>query len=315
MIITDWMMLVLAFVGIWTGATLAVKPIDQIAKKLNSSSFMISFFVLGMFTSLTEISVAFNSYIAKTQEISVGNLLGGSFVLLLFVIPILGILSNGIRLNNRLGIINTFLAISYLLVPHIFLLDKALSLKECAVLFIMYIVLAIVLYAKDKYASNKLVSSNRSIKIPHSKVAFAFFLITVGSVILIFSSNIVVSSIDNIGSSLNVSPFVLSLVLLSFGTNLPEISLAVISALKGKSEIGFGNYLGSALFNLLIMSVLGILSGGISINENFTKLLIFSVFGFLSFFVFIRSKNFLSRKESLVLLTIYVIFVFTELFP
>lgn len=313
MLLNDWIIILIAFVGIWIGATLAVKPIDEIAKKLNSSSFIVSFFILGLFTSLTEVSVAYNSFIEDRLEISVGNLLGGSLVLLMFVIPLLGMLAKGIHLSNGFGVRNTFLCILFLLVPHIFLLDNVLSLQESWSMFVMYVILALFLYFGDKASAKKVRNKRKIAKLHHSKVALAVSFVTVGSIILIFSSNILVEGIDKIGSSINLSPFILALIGLSIGTNLPEISLVIIAAIKGRSEIGFGNYLGSALFNPLIMSVLGLVSGGIILDANFTKLLIFSVLGFILFFIFMRSRSFLSQKESAILLSIYVVFVISEL--
>ncbi|GAB4159054.1 MAG: hypothetical protein Fur003_2870 [Candidatus Dojkabacteria bacterium] len=308
----DWIMTLMAFLGIWIGAILAVKPIDKIAKKFNSSSFIVSFFLLGILTSLTEVSVAFNSFIDNNVEISVGNLLGGTLVLLLFVIPLLGVLVNGIKLNHGFGVTNVFLSIAYLLVPHIFLIDKKLSIGESIVLAALYMFLAILLYIRNRIKLSTKVKQ-ASQKVSYLKVLTAFISLTFGSVILIFSSNVLVDNVDKIGAIFKLSPFVLALLGLSLGTNLPEISLAIISALKGKSEIGFGNYLGSALFNPFILAVLGIFTGGITINANFIILLIFSTVGFLLFFVYIRSKNFLSRQESLLLLLIYIIFILTEL--
>lgn len=311
--LTDWITTLLALIGVWIGATLAVKPIDEIAKKTNSSSFIVSFFLLGMFTSLTEVSVAINSYIDKSIEISVGNLLGGVLVLLLFVIPLLGILAKGVKLNNGFGVTITFLSLILLLVPHFFLINKTLSFNESIIIFILYIVFSIILFLKNKKKSVIKQINKRKNKKTQIKLAKLIIFITLGSVILIISSNQLVLNMDKIGTSLSISPFILSLLGLSIGTNLPEISLAIVAVIKGRAEIGFGNYLGSALFNLLILSILGIASNGITINEDFTLLLVFSVIGFALFFLFIKSKNTLSRKEGLFLILIYIVFILSEL--
>jgi len=309
----DILNILLAFIGIWIGASLAVKPIDEIAKKVNSSSFIVSFFVLGFFTSLTEISVAINSIINDSIEISVGNLLGGSLVLILFVIPLLGILAKGIHLKNGFGVIGTFLSIIFLLVPHLFLLNNNLSINESLIMFVMFFVISIFLYLRDK---NQITHKTKKLKrtpLQLKSFSFALLVVAIGSSLLLLSSNIVVNGIEQFAINTNISPFVISLIGLSIGTNLPEISLAIISAIKGKSEIGFGNYLGSALFNPFLLSIIGIISGGIFINENFTNILIFSVIGFILFFVFSKSKNFLSQKESFILLSIYLLFITIEI--
>jgi len=47
--------------------------------------------------------VGINALIDKTPEISAGNLLGGSIVLLLPAIPLLGLIGNKINLDHSIG--------------------------------------------------------------------------------------------------------------------------------------------------------------------------------------------------------------------
>jgi cation:H+ antiporter len=113
--------------------------------------------------------------------------------------------------------------------------------------------------------------------------------------------------------TVKVSPFIVSLLMLSIGTNLPEITLTVRSILKGDKDVAFGNYVGSATFNSLIFGLLAIASGGISIQADFLKVFTSLATGLLVFYFFSRSNNELSRYESSVLLGMYVIFLAYEL--
>ena len=64
----------LAFVLLWIGAGIAVKTVLYVAHSLHISSFFISFFILGFFTSITEIIIGLDSLIVGKPEIYVGNL-------------------------------------------------------------------------------------------------------------------------------------------------------------------------------------------------------------------------------------------------
>ena len=98
----DTAVYVLSFVAIWFGAGLIISSVEELSKKLNISSFAVSFFVLGILTSIPEASVGINSIIDRDPEIFVGNLIGASLVLFLLVIPILAVAGNGIRLAHQL---------------------------------------------------------------------------------------------------------------------------------------------------------------------------------------------------------------------
>src|SRR3989304_7537710 len=87
-----------SFVALWIGAGLIIKSIGGFSNHLRLSPFSISFFFLGLLTSIPEIAVGFSAVSQGTPEIFVGNLLGGITVIFLFIIPILAILGRGIKL-------------------------------------------------------------------------------------------------------------------------------------------------------------------------------------------------------------------------
>ena len=102
------------------------------------------------------------------------------------------------------------------------------------------------------------------------------------------------------------------MLILSVSRNIPELSIAVRSAYKGGKDIAFGNYLGSAVANSLVLGVLLLLNGGAFINANLIGILVAMILGIGLFYVFARSKDALSRGESLVLLVGYFAFVLYE---
>jgi len=81
----------LSFLGIWIGSGLVIKSVEKLSRVIRASSFAISFFLLGFFTSISELSVGVSAIIQHDPEIYVGNLLGASIVLFILVIPLLAI--------------------------------------------------------------------------------------------------------------------------------------------------------------------------------------------------------------------------------
>lgn len=81
----------LSFIGIWIGSGLAIRSVERLSRSLKISSFLVSFIVLGLCTSISELSVGINSVIAKDPEIYVGNLVGATIVIFMLIIPLLTI--------------------------------------------------------------------------------------------------------------------------------------------------------------------------------------------------------------------------------
>lgn len=77
----------------------------------------------------------------------------------------------------------------------------------------------------------------------------ALFWIAVGLVLLIVSSQMLVSGAVTIAQSLGVSDLIIGLTVVAVGTSLPELASSVIAAKKGEHDIALGNIIGSNLFN------------------------------------------------------------------
>ncbi len=300
----------LSFFVIWYGAGLIVKAIDQISKKINLSSFAVSFFVLGILTSLPEFSVGINSIIDKDPEIFVGNLLGGIIVLFLLIIPILAIVGNGIKLDHQLNWKNLLFALVVIASPSFLINDKNYNFFEALFFIILYFILVVTLEKKKGLLER--VKDN----LADGKSHFFHDLgkVVVGIIFIFFASNFIVDKTIYFSQLLKVSPFVLSLLFLSLGTNLPELSLAIYSIVNRKKAVAFGDYLGSAAANSFFMGVLVLLNGGkVTVVNHFFRPFIVTVIGLGLFFYFSRSKNNISRIEGLILLLVYVLFLISEI--
>ena len=306
----DALLLIFSFAGIWIGSGLIITSVEKLSSKIKASPFMISFFLLGFITSVTEISVAFNSYVNNEAEISIGNLLGATIVLFLFVIPLLAIVGKGIKLNHDMSGRNLFYCMILLVSPILLLLDNNLNAWEGVLLIILYGGLAFALYREDKKEIDKEVVVKFDSYRPLVRIIFSIIL---GSGILILTCNILVRQTIDVAHYLGVAPFIVSLIALSIGTNLPEIILMIRTILRGEKEIAFGNYLGSATFNTFVLGVLAIATGNTVVNSDLVKVFIFIIVGLFMFYYFARSKNELSRKEGIILICIYVLFLVLEI--
>ncbi len=83
----------------------------------------------------------------------------------------------------------------------------------------------------------------------------AIFLI-LGLVLLVFAADYLVKGAANIAGALGISPLVVGLTVVAFGTSAPELAVSVMSAFKGQADLAVGNVVGSNIFNVLV--ILGI---------------------------------------------------------
>jgi len=301
---------IFALVVLWLGAGLIIYSLERISKHLEMSAFAASFSILGLLTSLPEISVGINAIIDKKPEIYVGNLIGASVVLFLLVIPLLAILGNGVRLSHQLTPIRLILSLYTIGLPSLMIIDGNLTLLESLLLILIY---SLLLYSLEKakgildHFKDKFLSGKKEIYRDFIKIVIGAFIVYMASVILV-DKTILFSQI------LGVSPFILSLLGLSIGTNLPEISIAIRAITTGKKEIALGDYIGSAAANTLLIGVLTLINKKqLVLHNHFLQTFIFMLSGLTLFYYFTRSKNDIARKEGFVLLILYLAFFLLEL--
>ena len=82
------------------------------------------------------------------------------------------------------------------------------------------------------------------------------FWMLLGLVLLIASSQLLVTGAVEIAQAFGVSDLLIGLTIVAVGTSLPELASSVMAARKGEHDIALGNVLGSNLFNTL--AVVGI---------------------------------------------------------
>ena len=80
-------------------------------------------------------------------------------------------------------------------------------------------------------------------------------------VALYFGAEFALEAAEKIGRFFGMSPLVIGLVLIGFGTSLPEFFVSQLACLNGEPEIAMGNIIGSNIANLfLIMGISGLLT-------------------------------------------------------
>ncbi len=77
-----------------------------------------------------------------------------------------------------------------------------------------------------------------------------------GLVLLIVGAEWLVKGASRLAAKLGISPLVIGLTVVAFGTSSPELAVSVQSSLTGQADIAVGNVVGSNIFNVLF--ILGI---------------------------------------------------------
>ncbi len=79
-------------------------------------------------------------------------------------------------------------------------------------------------------------------------------VLLIGGLILILAgANFLTDGASSVAKRFNISNLVIGLTIVAFGTSAPELTVSIVSALNGSSDIAIGNVVGSNIFNTLVI--------------------------------------------------------------
>ncbi|MFH1684727.1 MAG: sodium:calcium antiporter [Candidatus Micrarchaeota archaeon] len=100
-------------------------------------------------------------------------------------------------------------------------------------------------------------------------VVFELAVLIAGLAVISFCSEKTVEYSTHIGHSLKVPPIIIGVLLVSVGTDIPEIANSIFSSYSGHGDINVGNALGSCLTQIsLILGLVAILGGTVMAHRR-----------------------------------------------
>ena len=91
-------------------------------------------------------------------------------------------------------------------------------------------------------------------------------LFVAGLALLIFGANTLVRGASKLALSFGISPLVVGLTIVAFGTSAPEMAVSAGAVMDGRTDIAIGNVVGSNIFNVLFILGLSALIAPLVVN-------------------------------------------------
>ena len=298
----DLLLLLILFIVLGWSANFAVKNIKYLGAVLKIRLFVFGI-LLGLITSLPELSLGINATIDRAAALSVGNLLGGIIVILGLILGANLLLSRKIVTDGRLAsLIPTVLVIFS---PVLFGIDGRYGLFDGLMMIGLYVGLIFYLYRLNHFSNHKHIEITHSNRISRSTI-----LVVVGIVGILIASHWIVEITLDLLNYIQVSRLAIGLVVFSIGTNLPEISIAITSWRKKSSELSLSHLLSSSFTNVLVLGILALMRPIIfDTNSAFWIVALFVGVILILFTYFYHSGKKLDRREGAILLAGYILFI------
>lgn len=253
----EYLILIVSLAGIVYGADMLVAGAVSIARKFRVSDFVIGAVIVGVGTSLPELTVSFIGALQGNPDVAIGNVVGSN------IFNIAGILGAtalffpvAVSRDNMRFEIPLCIFVSLLLVLLTFnFFDGSVPSLGRADGIVLLIVFSLFMWY-SVYRDRKKNSGCRAEVSPQEEgVALwkASVKVLAGLVILIESCDFFVDNAIVIAKSWGMSDAVISITLIACGTSLPEFAASIAAAVNKNTQMALGNIIGSNIFNITLI--------------------------------------------------------------
>ena len=307
-------MLVIAGLALLTwGADRFVHGASAAARNLGVAPLLIGLTIVAFATSAPEILVAIVAASQHQPGLAFGNAIGSNIVNIGLVLGLTALIrpikleSATLRREMPALLAVTLLTVSLFLDSFLSRIDGIVMLTGLVIVMIWLARLGLRSAANDPIKMDYEAEIPTNVRMP---VAVAWLIVGLGA--LLIGAELLVNGAVDIARLLDVSDVVIGIIVVAFGTSLPELAVSLASALKGEYGLAIGNIVGSNIFNLL--AVVGI-AATIAPSPLPPSVLSLHIFVMVAFTLVLFAMTYdydggseLSRLEGLALLIAYVVY-------
>jgi cation:H+ antiporter len=141
-------------------------------------------------------------------------------------------------------------------------------------------------------------------------MTITFFIILVGLVLLAAGAEGLVRGSVSVAFRMGMSPLVIGLTIVAFGTGSPELMVSIESAIRGSSELALGNVVGSNISNIALILGLSSLVRPIRVRAEIIKRDIPIMILVTSFFFILIRDWVIDRIEAILLIMGSIVYTY-----
>ena len=295
---------------IW-GADRFVHGAAASARNMGIAPLLIGLTVVAFATSAPEILVSVVASLRGEPGLAIGNAIGSNIVNIGLVLGCVALIrpiqlrSATLRREMPALLAVTLLTVSLFLDSYLSFIDGIVMLTGLIIVMIWLTRLGM------RSAPSDPIKKEYEAEIPKNvstRMAIIWLLFGLGA--LLVGAHLLVDGSIEIARILGVSEVVIGILLVAFGTSLPELAVSLVSAMKGEYGLAIGNIVGSNIFNLL--AVIGV-AATISPSSLAPSVLSLHIFVMVAFTLVLFAmtydydgKSELSRVEGIALLLAFI---------
>ena len=330
--------LVVALFALVKSADYLVEYAARVARRFQVSELVVGLVITSVGTSLPEMASSLSAIMAGSSGLVIGNVVGSNIANIGLVLGLAAMVrpfATEPRMYDRDG----FILLGSTVVFFLLVLDNAVSRTDAALLLVVYVAYVVFAARTDQAGVKhrfrdflKFVfefeyaapltgrSARRTPDAPSRRaagdrptlrpLAIEVMVVLASLAALVISARYVVTEAIWFARVFRLPDNLIGLSLVAIGTSLPELTVSISAARKGKTALIVGNVMGSNIANILLILGVGGLVRPIEVAElSVVYTIPIMLFFTLALLHFLRSDWRITRIQGAIAVSAYVVFL------
>ena len=303
----DFVIFILAMGALVVGSDFIVNQSERVAIHFNIPEFVIGATIIALGTSLPEMAASVSASVSGKPEIALANAIGSNIFNITLVLGVIFLVTKKINPNRDFFAKDTTWALMPIMLFLLMSIDGVISSFDAILLFaLMGAYILFLLNDCHNLDENNIEEIKEGANFKWSKV---LLLLSIGFLFVVVGAHFAIESASSIALDFGLSEWIIGIIMISFGTSLPELVISVTAALKGKVDMAIGNVIGSNLANTTLVI------GFSAIVRDLPSSLVDNIFDISTMvastilLVYITANKLYSRPAGIALLIMLALFV------
>lgn len=296
----------------------------KVSKRLSTSNLAVGLILISFLLSMPELVISVSSILKGHSGIGFGIAIGSVIVNIGLIAGISAIV-RPLRISRIMVTRDMiFMVIVTIVVVAMALEGYSLNRTDGFILLILFIPYVINVYEQERglSAKEKIEKTGKMVETlemfgeyrhrPH-KVHGGVLSFILGAVLLIISSEIFVRVLIELAVNSGISDIIIGITLGAIGPSLPNLAAAVHASRKGVEELAISETIGSNIFTLLITLGMMAVITPIAIDPLTIIITAPALLTITFVLLFFMLKGHVTRRDGLILITLYALTVGAEL--
>ena len=308
----DFVIFILSIAALIFGADFIINQSERIALRFNISEFVIGSTLIAFGTSLPEMATSMAASFDNKADLAIANAVGSNIINITLVLGLVFLISKPFKSVRDFFAKDSIWALMPVFIFLLMSLDGHIDRFDASLLFMLMFAYLLFLLRNSKddilqNVDNSLMENFSWIK--------SILLLFLGFSMVVGGANFAIDSASNIATQFGVSQWLIGVVVIAFGTSLPELIVSFSAARKGKVGMVIGNIIGSNLANttMVIGGAAMVNRLTIDLGAYYFDMALMTVASIM--LVYITANKLYSKPAGISLLILLALFLHEKLYP